>query len=123
MAAIIQRGSKVAHRLSQIAPAYPAYGPHSRATLYELPPLPSFASFPSSLSLGNDIAGLVPEEEDDSSVEESEYLYGFQLWVSMVSLMLCIFLIAMDLVWTLSSLSSSPGRLHSGPLTSFIIGG
>lgn len=45
------------------------------------------------------------EQNGESEQSESQYISGFALWVNMVSLMLSIFLIALDMVGFFFSLS------------------
>jgi len=51
---------------------------------------------------------LSSNQNDEAAPPESEYLSGLTLWINMVSLMLSIFLIAMDMVrvFFLSSFSN-----------------
>ena len=41
---------------------------------------------------------LASDQNGESAQSESQYISGFALWVNMISLMLCIFLIALDMV-------------------------
>lgn len=82
-----------------------AEGPH-----YPLANLPSSSSPESSdlespgsrddikdeIKDGNQV--LTSEQNGESAQTESQYITGFALWVNMISLMLSIFLIALDMV-------------------------
>lgn len=45
---------------------------------------------------------LASEQNGENAQAESQYITGFALWVNMISLMLSIFLIALDMVRTTS---------------------
>lgn len=48
---------------------------------------------------------LASEQNGESAQAESQYITGFALWVNMISLMLSIFLIALDMVRIISSVA------------------
>lgn len=48
--------------------------------------------------LKDDNKVLTAEQNGETAQSESQYITGFALWVSMISLMLSIFLIALDMV-------------------------
>ena len=78
------RGEKPQHSLATSASS----SPQSSAGL-EIPATPEHGKYGDQLS---------SDQNDEIVPPESEYLSGFALWINMVSLMLSIFLIAMDMV-------------------------
>ncbi|KAF4125703.1 MFS transporter, DHA2 family, glioxin efflux transporter [Geosmithia morbida] len=61
----------------------------------------------------DDGPGLPAERQDETLAGRPEYLTGFALWVSMVSLMLSIFLIAMDLTIVATAVPAITNEFNS----------